>query len=373
MSRNLLQHVTTIVVLGALAERSHAQQTVAIAKDVACARCRIELELVATLGATPGDPLPAKPIAFFKDRRGNTYLLFPGALPRVFSPTGAYLGTLGTMGRIPGGFVQATHITQYRGDTLLVYDRAMSRLTLFDGNRRFLRVFPTQDDVFEGFTLPSGELVFSGWFRTPRGIGFPFRREALGAADRARYFGTPSERIELHDRVQSDRRFFASRRNGTYWVSRVAEYVLEEVDTSGRPLRQIRGGAGWFNAARMKPGFQVTPSQPPASLLVSGFEDHHGRLWTTSQVGLATWRQSLGPPRRSPSGQIWYGVVDRTKHSENVIEVLDLSRGVVLARRQVPGHPMHQMWDGTIVSYAPDDRHTPIVKVWRARLVQHSP
>jgi hypothetical protein len=92
---------------------------------------------------------------------------------RLYDEIGRFVRAIGSEGRGPGEFVQIDWIAPYRGDSVVVYDGALRRMTILDGSGRFSRTLELQPPVegIRGPPKPAG--VFSDgsflirWTRPP--------------------------------------------------------------------------------------------------------------------------------------------------------------------------------------------------------------
>lgn len=124
---------------------------------------------------------------------------------RVFGPDGDFLGSVGRDGEGPGEFRSPSRIRRLAGDTLMVWDDGLFRISLFDAEGDFLAMaplLPSPEDLFPGDEW----LLERNWIDSPVA---PSRRERLRRA---------VERLPPAD-TSAGLRFVKVTREGWLWVS----------------------------------------------------------------------------------------------------------------------------------------------------------
>lgn len=124
--------------------RDSAGVTIAESADTAPARWKSALEPAVEIGADPTDTADALYDVGGVTRLGDGRIVLTDggtAEIRSFTPTGDRLATAGGKGEGPGEFRSLSRPYRLRGDSLLVYDASLRRLSVFDRELRFIRQF----------------------------------------------------------------------------------------------------------------------------------------------------------------------------------------------------------------------------------------
>jgi hypothetical protein len=69
---------------------------------------------------------------------------------RFYQPDGTHIRTVGGLGREPGTFQRLQLIGPYAGDSLLAFDYAQGRFSVFGGNGEFARSYPLPENLILG-------------------------------------------------------------------------------------------------------------------------------------------------------------------------------------------------------------------------------
>lgn len=165
--------------LGARSETVAAgQETIVIPGEVSCPECEIRVETVMQLGDDSGPGMVGSENVFVaRDAQGRYYLhsYDPGRVAiRVFSETGQFLTTFGSLGQGPGEFQMISAIRPDDEGGVVVYDIAQRRMSTFSSSHEFVESL--QLDLLPGFDLTrlsNGQVVLAGDYRRPSLIGVP--------------------------------------------------------------------------------------------------------------------------------------------------------------------------------------------------------
>jgi hypothetical protein len=301
-----------------------SQAPVSISSAVTCATCTVSVAKVVTLGR-PDDPVtPAPAGGIVRDRQGRFYTpVFTGDAIVVYGPDGAYMRTLGRRGQGPGEYQEITSITMDARGQIYVFDHTR-RITVLDTALRVVRTVVPEILNGRPLLMSDGTFVESGGAPGPGRTGVPLH--LLSSDGRwLRSFGgeagvvTPVYGIALV-------RQLAAARSGGVWSARLDRYEMEEWDLAGKRRRALRRRADWFYPT---PGEETWARGALFPQLAGIREDERGRLWTIARVPTRPTRpqatsEGSGPARLDASYQ-------------TVLEILDPTRGVVVARTRVPG------------------------------------
>ena len=167
-----------------LATRSAlAQARVEIGSTVACEACEIVLTHIARVGDADGPgALSSRPYSMSRDSRGRFYVVTPeqgGEPPMVFDADGRFVARLGREGAGPGEFRAPTIVLILPGDTVLVIDGSLARLTVLSQKYGLVRTAPVSAGAWAATVLAGGELVVNAQVNTPGQIGRASCRERV--------------------------------------------------------------------------------------------------------------------------------------------------------------------------------------------------
>lgn len=352
--------------------RTSSENIISIGNTHSCPACTIRLSRAAIFGDTAGPGLlPTRPGVIARDRRGHVFMSFSRLDIMVFDSVGRFLARFAAPGDGPGESRLVDGILPIEGDSVLVFDAGLRRVSLFGPALEFVRSWRrSAAKVDAALRTKDGLTVLAAQVNTPASAGFPLHF-VQDTNSTPRSFGSfrPELRPEFPD--LSRRRLARSQVNG-FWSARMLEYLLEQWDSAGRPLAAIARTAPWFVASTKGPVY-VTPTQPPPSVLLGLFEDSRRLLWTVVGRARANWQRGLGAKRQSQSGVDYYEIRDIGEVNESWIEVLDpRARTLVTATTT---YPLRIDWvvGDLLASYEEDDA-TGVARVtlWRTGLESRS-
>ena len=116
----------------------------------------------------------------------------------------------------------------------------------------------------------------------------------------------------------------------TLWSAAVNSYRIELWTNEGTHLRTLAGKREWFPTWIR--AVSHTPDAPPTPVLVDVMPDDQGLLWILTTIASAKWATALGAEK-----DIMGNRVQRpgTMYMDTMIEVINVQRGRVVARRRV--------------------------------------
>jgi hypothetical protein len=332
-----------------------------------CPTCRIELTLVARLGDADGPgEITVRPVEVEVDRRGYFYVLpIGGAPPVVFDSTGRYVRTMGRVGGGPGESRSPTAILSIEGDSLLLFDSGLRRVSLFDPQWKYVRSWASAGaPVWSAYRLSYGRTLVNGHIATAQSVGLPLWTQDDGGS-RFAIWGEQDGEYRPWDPYTVRRRLSASASG--VWSSHTREYVLNLYATNGTKRLTLTRAASWFVAPdpAIPVELQVSPSKPPSSVVLDVSEDTDGLVWVLVARHKETWPSGLGPETRIPSGT-YYPIVDMDKARESLVEVIDPVRGELLATL---ARPIAARWlrGRYLIAHEQDSAGPARVTVWRLR------
>jgi hypothetical protein len=358
----------TVVAVLAGAGAVNAQMPVQVPDDPVCRGCRIEpLPLVTLIAASDSGALVGPPEAVVADERGR-YWVMPGpGLPLVYDGSGQTVRVVGTRGNGPGEFSVPYAAALLPGDSVLVLDRSGPRALVVGPDYRPVRTIR--------LTWPLGPIVILTWptsvlangnVGTPEGAGWPLHRVAMDGTD-ARVdlsFGSgrgllrPGRFAELAQRL-------APARGGNIWASSVVSYRIGLWSPEGHQLRALERHPDWFTAgAGTEAG---NPDTPPPSSISAIYEDQAGLLWVFVRVPASTWRAAW---QGVPSGarEVSARQIAVEKLFATMVEVIDPSRGRVVARSRMEQWVVSALPGGRVACYGVGADGEPLIRIFELRL-----
>jgi hypothetical protein len=315
-----------------------------IPDSAACATCALQMRTLVTLGAASGaGELTRSPNGIAIDPQGR-YWVLAGGPPRIYSPGGRFLQTLGQRGSGPGQFEDPYAAAVLPGDSMLVLDPVLGRAAVVSPKLRVSREIDAPWPVTRVAVLkwPTA-VVLSGDILTPDQIGWPLHVASF-AGSRAiirHSFGPDSGKLLVGGRTAIAQLITAN--GGRLWAADFSHYRITQWTTEGAWLQSLIREAPWFppsNVASLG-GPNVAPA--PA---ITGLElDSLGLIWVAAKVPGSHWAAAWPS---LPSGIV--DVPVRNIHLDllygSAIEVIDPTSARVLTRRRMdewvvailPGH-----------------------------------
>jgi hypothetical protein len=354
---------------------AHAQPHIVLSGPATCTECRIELERVVAFGDAQGPGMLQEQATVATDRRGRFYVSSnydPTIV--VFDRRGRFLANVGRKGIGPGEINYRPTILFGARDTLYAMDLDSRRLTVFSPEYKFVRTATVAHGATYVVSTPDGGFLLAGRARSREGIDYPLHVvDSKGAGIRS--FGSTTGELDLYSPTESERRL-AVPRGGIVWTSRLDAYVLEQRSLDGKRLAHLTRQVPWF-----PPGLRISQVQNrnnpgqfkerPVPRIRAISEDSAGLVWTVSVVADRDFKPRTLPT--APSGHGWY-IPDSLWHKlhDSVLEVIDPSRGQVLASRTFDTAFLEFIAPNLLVSFEEDGDGNPRYVVWRTRLVAPS-
>jgi hypothetical protein len=343
-----------------------AQATIELRGEPSCRTCRIVLEPVAVLDDREAPGALGHTQNLSRDSRGRLYLVPPRARSpiAVFDSTGAFLTWIGRTGEGPGEYRVITRIDVLPGDTLIVYDARNHRQTILApdysvvGSARFERTVGMTGSV----RLDRHRLLTSGSVRRPDNTSAALHVldstgnvvSSFGAAAPLVRSGAP----------YANNRVLTRDRSGRVWAAPFTAYRLEQWDTSGRKLRELRRIVPWFEPWTLdKP---ITPETPPPHSIRAIRADSAHRVWVLLDV--PDDRFAEGIEREMTSRGTFWNIVDYERVYDSVIEVIDVNSGRVLVSHRSDYWIPNFIGTDLVYAYREDEGGTPSLHIWRLRL-----
>ena len=287
-----------------------------------CARCDIVLEKVVTLGSATDTVSPSVVAGVVRDRAGRYYAASDPAIHILqYDARGRLERAIGRRGPGPGEYRNIVQLHQDSRGHLYVFDLGQ-RLTILDTGLRVVRAVGHPVEYNPFVVLPSGAVVMASTVSSADRVGFAIHVYGPGG-EPVRSFDQAAGVFRANADPRLHRRTIGLARSGGIWSAPLWRYEIEEWDTAGRHLRGFRRDADWFRPP--DPG-----SGRPQPQIDAIHEDDVGRLW----VLMTVTNRRLPPPQRGQPPRSW---AERARDYDTIIEVLDLSRRVVVNSRRLEG------------------------------------
>ena len=301
--------------LAALPPTLSAQQPTPVSGEVICAECVITLDTIATVGGWEDAGLhvitPFSQVAV--DRRGRilvTHLSYPEI--SVFSPEGAYLGTVGRGGTADGEYEAIAHVN-VGARYIHVFEFQRGR-TVLDHDFEVVRTDRSIPQVLSSVVTDTDDVAFA--LHVPEGTGFAHQRLVLDMIGRTVSFGGTAP-VRRGPQMQ---RFVVAGDHETFWAvrqqaNRIVRWDLEPSPAVARVFDRT-----------VEPFERDNPSTQswPRSLNVGAMLDEAG-LWIAWQTPDAAWEDRIIPGEPIPEVP-WQTVLD------GWLDLVDPSTGQTVAR-----------------------------------------
>lgn len=324
--------------------------------------CRIERRTVVRIGLdrrlqeiAPCGILGAIPVA-----EGFLALPWRGDGPMLLSSSGALERMVGRSGRGPGEYIAPLLAARWRGDSILIFDAALVRLSVLAGGGRFARSIPLATPSVESLVaLDNGDLVVNAFLTSRAAVGYPLH--LLSAAGEVRRSFGSDDPVVVPDGTKPRVRLLATDGRRLWTAPLMGRYLIEEWDpTSGRRVRALHRRASFYPESA---GYQApSPDRAPQSA-ITGLVYENGLLWALVAVADPEWRRGLSPqPAPGETGIPTYAVTNKNLVFDTVVEAFDARSGRLMASRRYPDHMsamlsgsrlavlMHEAADGSVVT-----------------------
>jgi hypothetical protein len=328
-----------------------------------CRQCRIEPRPVVTLGDTVGiGMLDHENNWLARDSRGR-YFAYAAATPFfwVFDSHGEAIRRIGGRGEGPGEFRSITSIVVDHSDSVLVFDGALRRLSVFAPSLDFSRTFVVSVSDAAPRLVVGSRLVFRGGIRSADRIGQPLHLVGR-AGEIIRSFGsdTPLYRPDLREIIEM--REVGTADNGGLWSAWWNQYLIERWDTAGHMSRALKRSVEWFQTWWQPERDAETAPVP----VITGVLQAGDTLWVLVRVADPRWRSAV-----EPAGHL-YRVTHRNGYYDTVAEAIDLRARRVIASTRLPIALVGFINGRSPLVYAQDvdQSGNPVIPVWELRIVR---
>lgn len=330
-----------------------------------CSSCSIVLQPIAILGGRDGPgEIDRQPLAIREDGLGRFWLL-PGAneMPRVYSGTGAYVGTVGTKGAGPGEFLGPAALMPIPGDSMLIVDLFAARATVVgaDLKPRRTMIFPRDVEPELAIAWPRS-VMLQGWIATPQQAGLQLHRTSLAGREPTFLQSYSPDSGQWRRQFDWPAVVRAVPAQSGFWSYNTYRYRFTQWSTDGTMIADYEREAAWFpRKDRVIPiGNTKTPPAPSLVRVIPGVEQ---RVWTIVNVPSPNWRRAWERVAKG-SGDISVSSIAFENLYHSVVEEIDLKSARVLSRTPMEKWIIAAFEGGRVAAYEVDAQGVPRVVIY---------
>jgi hypothetical protein len=356
-----------------------AQDAVQIGRPMLCPECVITADSISTIGIEDTMPgalaeWPMSAVATARDEVVVPAVGQRGTLGVYGLVSGRFERSFGRWGEGPGEYQNPRTVGRGLGDTLLVYDSNLRRISVLDADYKFVRSYPAPAYVNSFITDPAGQVVMAGLVYTEDLVGYPlqiFRSSGayVGTGGLREEFVTPRRR-EAHVWI------LGPGESGTIWgVVRAHRFEIRQWTRDGRRIRQ------WSPQIEEFPPYDdlaaVTPDDPPQTSAWGIWQDEHtGYVWVLLQVGDPEFRRGLGKKHTweaegedgSRTSETYYDHDDRRRIFDGLVVVFDPQKERILTMHRFDQAFEVYLRPGLVAGAQESEEGAPLLGVYRLSL-----
>lgn len=335
-----------------------------IRDEVSCPACTITVRPLVTLGDDDGPgAFNGRPMSVNADARGRYWVFTELEPPSVFSPSGKFVQTVGRKGSGPGEF-RGPNFGAVVGDSMVVFDWVESRATVVGPDLRAARTLRLQGRVQQVLVHKwPGDLTISG--SASREPGGPVLHRATFADSMLRVVSSFGPAEDREFRVRPDIPPVVGPHPGSRFLTADwGRYRVTLWTATGSRVTQVERKPSWF-AGEGSRGIGG-PTRPPEPVISAVTSDSTGLVWVFVSVPAPTWRD--GWPTQSGRGEFAVRNIDFSKIYRTTVEVIDLTRGRVVARKELDAYVLGALPGLRAATYTVDAAGIPRVGVVQLEL-----
>ena len=329
------------VVLALSAVTAHeglTAQVVTVGDRVTCTSCviRLDPQLTYDSRATEGGR-GGVPLQVIRWVGSQQILRLSGRLPLVLTEQGRIGPEIGTKGAGPGEFQTVGDLVRLPGDSLLILDSELSRVSIFGPKLTFLRsiALPFPASAIAVLEWPRIVAV-NGMSYSPDQVGWPLHIMDFSAspATRQASFGDNDAQLQAGRDYALMRKIMGILPN-SFWAYHITRYQLTRYSRDGKTELSIRRQPTWFS--KDSPWSIGGPNTAPPPMLQAAAV-RGDTLWVAIGVPRTDWqrawrREDLRNLRELTAQQ-------RPSQFElymSRIEVIDLKSSSLIAQKDIDG------------------------------------
>jgi hypothetical protein len=284
----------------------------------------IELEHLAAVADIhePGLLDVSRPPAVQMDSAGRFYAQTSGlAAIAVFGRQGEFLALLGRRGQGPGEFERTLPPLVGRGDSIIVFDQRLRRVTVFAPDFSYVRNAPVRH--WPAIGLSSGGYIVAQQIPSPEHIGYPLHH-VHDDGRILRSFGADTPYF-IPGESEGTRHVAASRMGGVWSAAPDRSSVERWSVQTGERLQIVEPGNPVSDQASTVAGAIARP------IIVGMWEDVDGFIWLLTRV--------MKPEAASAfdgSVEIAFDLLDYSASFDWILQAVDPDRGEIIASRRFP-------------------------------------
>ena len=334
-----------------------------VAEGPSCTQCSVDTATRVILGrGTDEGTLVGRPQVVFEDGRQRFWVVGESEPPQVYDHSGRFLANIGRKGRGPGELGRPAGAILLPGDSVLVFDGIGPRGIVVAPDLTMRRSVRMLGNLGRGLVLqwPTA-VVMNGIVGTPGFAGSPLHELRFGGdrADLVKSFGPGAGEAAPGPAARQQSQVLARARGGGFWTGSQFVYEFRKWRSPGGEQEAYRRNPSWF-AGRARPWLgNLTTPPPPAMAGIQ--EDSDGLLWIFVRVPARNWREGWS---QVPAGarEVPARLILLEKLFDTMIEVVDPTAGVVVARRQLNQYLVDLPGSGQAAFYE-EQNDQPIVRV----------
>ena len=333
----IFQAVLTPLALSLAGSLGSAEAQVRTVPDrVSCGGCTVEVAFRFRFAEPPGG-LGALPLQVATWSDGQRVVRLSGRPPALYRSDGRFIREVGRRGAGPGEFEVAAHFSRLPGDSALILDSDLLRLSVLGPDMRFVRsvALPFYATALAPTDWPRVVTV-NGMSYSADQAGWPLHAMDVSSspARRLASFGDNDGQLFAGRDFALVRKFFAVTTTG-YWTMHVTRYQLTRYSAAGRVEASIFRRPEWFS--KDSPWSLGGPTDPPPPILQAAAVVRD-TLWVAVGIPRVDWRKAwpaipFGARRELTAAE----APEISELYRSRIEVIDLASGALIAQRDLDG------------------------------------
>ncbi len=329
-----------------------------------CPDCAIQLEFVATVGAGTGEGALDEQMQFVvRDATGRFFVTSNvEALPYIYDERGDFLGRLGTQGEGPGEFTAAAAV-HFWHDSVFVYDRRQSRVSVFDSDLEFVRSIAGISPYYSAVTLAGGRFLADNMRVNARPLTV-YDPQGTPVAHLGDEIDTSNPQQGFLHQVHA---LAPSSSGGAWSIKRFFRPVVQEWDSRGRLLREFDLTVDWYEPFDERRN--LSPDVRPQPFVTGIWEDVDGRVWIVGLAADEDWVSGFGEPVSGEGGVVYSPVEDAAGVFDTFITVLDPAADRAVLHQRRFDRALRSFEPGLVIDPRPNDLGFVALDVYRVEFV----